>query len=430
MKCPHCGAPVHENDQICSFCGAELPVIHNETKEEAPKTTEVAAETPEESQPEPARETIVVTPKEEAVQEEPLADESLPIDEDDEALNTALNAFMDDDEEDENEGSKTKIFIITGAVIIAIILLVFGRNLIPAKDDNGDIVTPPDTSQPVDPNTPTDPVDDIDTDALNAFLVSYQNEYIKVLNGEDNNISQYLLEGSEAYKYFDAYEADGRKVTLLEIDTTSITKDPSNTNKLNVKIYEKVEISKANTATKQEINNRLIVLVKNDQSWLVESVEGLVPAEDIGKIPTQPTKPTQPTTPTAPPVSDGFKASGSFSGGVNVDNQGLKDIRFGVNEGFERLVIDFTGHDNIGNYTATISDDGMKITITLNGNKTVAVDDLTFASSVLIKNVDTYQSSNENLASIVINLHQPVQMKVFDLKAPVRLVVDIMNYGK
>jgi len=157
-------------------------------------------------------------------------------------------------------------------------------------------------------------------------------------------------------------------------------------------------------------------------------------------------KPTQPTTPstteavtqttTEAAALSGFISSGGFSGGLGSFGQDVAFARYGYHQSYERIVFDIyewiggepsTRAEKITLYATNISADGKTISITLNG----AIDAYARSSGIdlkgssVIKSVDYMDPGNGDAVAIIISLSQKSQYKVFELKSPAKLVVDI-----
>ena len=142
-----------------------------------------------------------------------------------------------------------------------------------------------------------------------------------------------------------------------------------------------------------------------------------------------------PTQPTTEAQLEGFISTGGFSGGTQTSGQDVAFARYGLHDGYERLVFDiyeWVGGkptdtvSEIGPYESSISTDGKTITISLEGAinayaKQEALD-LKGSSTLLSVTYDT-PSTGEKV-QITLKFAEPVKYKVFNLKSAARLVVD------
>jgi hypothetical protein len=132
---------------------------------------------------------------------------------------------------------------------------------------------------------------------------------------------------------------------------------------------------------------------------------------------------------------EGFIATGTFTGGIITDGQDISGIRFGKHELFERVVLDlsaWTGGtptervDEACHYDAKISDDGKTITITLSGARGVSAGTPDLTRSTYFKSVTAYFPEDDSMVGFTIELNQASEYKVFSLKSPGKIVIDVM----
>lgn len=134
---------------------------------------------------------------------------------------------------------------------------------------------------------------------------------------------------------------------------------------------------------------------------------------------------------------DGFKLSGQFSGGEVTIDQDIAVARFGVHESYDRLVFEMYAYaglvkptqttDAVTAYTATLSEDGTVIKVHMKGAleayaSQMAID---FKGKDTVKSISYSNASEGDAIDITIVLSQPSQFKVFSLKSPGKLVIDI-----
>jgi hypothetical protein len=132
---------------------------------------------------------------------------------------------------------------------------------------------------------------------------------------------------------------------------------------------------------------------------------------------------------------EGFIATGTFSGGIVTDGQDVSGIRFGKHELFERVVLDlsvWTGGtptervDEACHYEAKISDDGKSVILTLSGARGVSAGTPDLSRSTFFKSVEASFPEDDSTVSFTILLNQASEYKVFQLKSPGKIVVDVM----
>lgn len=147
---------------------------------------------------------------------------------------------------------------------------------------------------------------------------------------------------------------------------------------------------------------------------------------------------TEATTAPAPFDYSGFISSGSFTGGKASSGQDVGSARYGNHNDFDRIAFDiykWNGSapqdtvEEITSYTASISPDGKKITIILTGamDAYASMNAIDFTVSPNIASVKYSLSGPNESVQIDISLKNACQFKVFSLKSPARLVVDIAS---
>ncbi len=142
-----------------------------------------------------------------------------------------------------------------------------------------------------------------------------------------------------------------------------------------------------------------------------------------------------PTQPTTEAQLEGFISTGGFSGGTQTSGQDVAFARYGLHDGYERLVFDiyeWVGGkptdtvSEIGPYETSISTDGKTITINLNGaiNAYAKQEALDLKGSKTLLSVTYDTPSTGERVQITLKFAEPVKYKVFNLKSAARLVVD------
>ena len=162
------------------------------------------------------------------------------------------------------------------------------------------------------------------------------------------------------------------------------------------------------------------------------------PTTETTETATQPTteSTTEPTTEKQVQL-EGFKLSGQFTGGEVTIDQDIAVARFGVHESFNRLVFEMYTYaglvkptqtaESVTAYTATLSEDGTVIKVHLKGalEAYASQTSIDFKGKETIKSISYSNASEGDAIDITIVLSQPSQFKVFSLKSPGKLVIDI-----
>lgn len=185
----------------------------------------------------------------------------------------------------------------------------------------------------------------------------------------------------------------------------------------------------------------LTVIKNNSAQQAVDTVDSLKEQEpkttEENEDDSASTPPVQTTTEktTEPEPLKGFKTSGGFSGGEAVASQDISAVRYGHHDSFERLVFDLSdwnygnetvASSQVGPYQATINAEQTVITITLNGaaDASARQKGINLKGSPNIQGV-TFTQGDGDAVEIVITLNRASQYKVFTMKSPGKLVVDI-----
>lgn len=141
------------------------------------------------------------------------------------------------------------------------------------------------------------------------------------------------------------------------------------------------------------------------------------------------------TEPTTGPKLEGFISAGGFKGGTQTSGQDIAYARFGLHDGFERVVFDIYEWiggkptdtvPEIGPYETSLSQDGKTLTITLEGaiNAYAKQEVIDLKGSKTLVSIAYDTPSTGESVQIKMNFSEPIIYKVFNLKGPARLVVD------
>jgi len=188
-----------------------------------------------------------------------------------------------------------------------------------------------------------------------------------------------------------------------------------------------------------------------EEQWLIknleiQSQEGTTTVNSTGDTEEQPsptdnagstTPSTNNSTSTANTIKpEGFVTTGSFTGGIITDGQDVSSIRFGRHDAFDRLVFDlsvWTGSSASGDvveeachYEAKISDDGKSITLLLSGARGASATLPNLTGSNYLSGISVFYPEDDSAVGFNITLNQSSAFKTFSLKAPGRIVIDVM----
>ncbi len=136
-------------------------------------------------------------------------------------------------------------------------------------------------------------------------------------------------------------------------------------------------------------------------------------------------------------MSGGYKSSGYFSGGKITDGLDVKSIRWHKHDGYERLVFDIYKWDGVfGNnpYEKTNevgvyqigkeNADVLSLDGELSGYRSFSAKKPYLKNSKIIKDMEIY-SDDESGFLFSFSLKKPASYKVFTLKNPARIIIDI-----
>ncbi len=356
----------------------------------------------------------------------------------------------DDDilDDDSRKTDNHKITIILLTVVILLIALVFAFTSSKLKFNPFASAPEPETpiSEPVD-NTPnnsndpqTDQVINIDpNDTIKAFfeeLPGYVN---------DNNISfsMYFKTPQSALEILTAFKNKGQ-IDKIEYDISETTLNAENSATVNV--VSSIERTTENKHLLSQDEWQFELSLEGD-TWLIQdfslnnqdsTVSNANTDTSSSNSDSTPSTNNSTTTSTAPIKPKGFVKTGSFKGGIITDGQDINSIRYGNHDQFERLVIDLTEWQKTNadgsavkvneacHYEATISDDGLEVSIVVSGARAASAVPPVFANSSNIKSLEIYYPSDDSVIALSLKLKKPSSYKVFPLKEPGRIVIDTM----
>jgi len=136
--------------------------------------------------------------------------------------------------------------------------------------------------------------------------------------------------------------------------------------------------------------------------------------------------------------TEAYVRDGLFTGGDRaIDDVTVKDIRRAANPGFERIVIDLEGNQN-GEPAAiprppyfhvAVTPDEKRLVFTLWGKPKVAFDSkkvlAAFKKSPIIESVEFLPKVEDDSWTFVMSLKADRPVEVFELRDPVRIIVDV-----
>ena len=136
-------------------------------------------------------------------------------------------------------------------------------------------------------------------------------------------------------------------------------------------------------------------------------------------------------------VSGGYKSSGYFSGGKLSEGLDVKTIRWHKHDGYERLVFDIYAWDGVfgenpyeksnetGLYQIGIElQNALNLDGELSGYRGFSAKMPRFTNSKMLKKMQVF-SNDDGSFLFTIDLKRAVTYKVFALKNPARIIIDI-----
>ena len=136
-------------------------------------------------------------------------------------------------------------------------------------------------------------------------------------------------------------------------------------------------------------------------------------------------------------MNGGYKSSGYFAAGNMTDGLDVRAIRWHKHDGYERLVFDiykwdgvfndnpYQKTDEVGLYQIGKEDsDSLSLDGEISGYRAFSATMPSFAKSKLIKYLQIFPN-DENSFLFTFTLKSPASYKVFTLKNPARIIIDI-----
>lgn len=487
MKCPNCSFMNSEDSKTCKVCGFELNVRPYVTKKRTIDAEEEAEldsvlkslfGTDEDDPLDVATTYRLLKNKRDIKQE---VEERPPV------SNSAKNVFADpidsetttppvdmmppvtpiaNNEETDSDSNhrpayNLRIIIATfGVLIILIALFKVGLLDAPWRYEKDEVETTEATEALIEPTSVSSAIEAITIGDLPAMVPinNFLNELPDFINKGNLVILADFKRSQDALEVLTPFANIGNleKIAAYEVVSSDVTDQ-------NGVFTVSTQLNRLINGQQTEVNAIWDFTVVNQSgTWKIDAIgvqtDGLIiaskPMETTENISaTQPpsTEPptentTQPTTPstteavtqttTEAVTLSGFISSGGFSGGEGTFGQDVAFARYGYHQSYERIVFDIyewlggeptTRAERITLYATNISADGKTISITLNG----AIDAYARSSGIdlkgspFIKSIDYMDPGNGDAVAIIISLSQKSQYKVFELKSPAKLVVDI-----
>ena len=122
-----------------------------------------------------------------------------------------------------------------------------------------------------------------------------------------------------------------------------------------------------------------------------------------------------------------------FAGGIKSKGLDVQKIRMGRHDGFMRMVFDI-GHahkegraDEVGSYHIDYVSSHKDIEITMNGYDAFSTALPTFSSKSIVKQMYQADTIVQGRYKLIIELKKNAKIRVFDMKKPAKLVIDIKS---
>lgn len=483
MKCPNCSFMNSEDSKTCKVCGFELnvrPYVSKKRTIDAEEEAELDSVLKslfgmDEDDPLDVATTYRLLKNKRDIKQE-LVENSTESDAPETATLGNAEPVMpakkvptedttppsNSDEESDSEprqrpGYNTRIIIATfGVLIVLIALFKVGLLDAPWRYENGNLETTEATEALTESTTSIAANNDITIGDLPAMtpINNFLNALPDFINKGNLVILADFKRSQDALEVLTPFANIGNleKISAYEVVSSDATDEEG--------------IFTVNTQLNRLINGQQTVVnaiwnfavVNQSGTWKIDALgvqtEGLIIASKPIETTTESISPTEPATqPATQPTTQattektteattestalsGFISSGGFSGGEGSFGQDVAYARYGFHQTYERIVFDIyewiggqpsTRTERITLYASNISADGKTISITLNGAidayaRTSGID---LKGSQNIKSVDYMDPGNGDAVAIIISLTQKSQYKVFELKSPARLVIDI-----
>ncbi len=136
-------------------------------------------------------------------------------------------------------------------------------------------------------------------------------------------------------------------------------------------------------------------------------------------------------------VSSGFKSYGYFTGGKVADNLDIKSVRWHHHDGYERVVLDVYEWEGVfsenplqkskktGLYQIGIEvQDTLSLDGEVSGYRAFSAKMPNFSDSNIMKRMRVFPNDDGTFL-FTIDLKRPISYKVFTLKNPARIIIDV-----
>ena len=467
MKCPNCSFENSDDSKQCKICGYDLPIqnpppkkrfAEDENDEELDSALkslfgldEDTTGSNDEDHLDVATVERMLHKKRQPSQEQAPA---TPPSQQQGRVRTPQGSTTSKDSNEPPQYSLKVIFAVI--VVLMIMLLIFKSGLIKlpwkyqSDQDQATTVASTETAETTETIEPTTEfVVNLWSEAplvpVNAFY-DYLPEFV---NKGNLNILTLFKSSQEALNVLTTFASEGNLESIVSSSLTqSEINDSDATFTVETVLNRLIQGEQTQTLTTWDFH-----IVLDSAEWYIDSLgvtsesytgtttdEGTTQAstEETTQATTQSTTQgtTAPTTEAEPFDYSGFITSGTFTGGKSLTGQDVGTARYGNHNDFDRIVFDLYKWiggspvdtvDEITTYTANISSDGKKITIILSGamDAYASTSPIDLAGSPNIESVKFSLSGPNESVQIDISLKNASQYKVFNLKSPARLVVDI-----
>ncbi|GAB6107596.1 AMIN-like domain-containing (lipo)protein [Fusibacter bizertensis] len=466
MKCPNCSFENSDDSKQCKICGYDLPIkitppskkfVEDDDDGELDSALKSLFGLDEEIKTEDDEDPLDVATVERMLhrKKQPTNEHvgsSGPTRQTPERKETKPSTKEDDDNEVPQYSLKV-IFIVIAILILLAIIFKTGLIKLPWKYQNEQNTTQAITTEVTTESTEatTEVVINLGSEAQLAPVNTFYDYLPEFVNKGNLNILTLFKSSQEALDLLTTFSSEGNIETIHSAKLTASEMNESDATFTVDTIMDRLIEGKQ---TKM-ISTWDFHIVLDKASWYIDSLG--VTSQEYSDVPSETTSSqettaetsqettaatTAPAT-TAPVTTEpalfdytGFIASGSFSGGKASTGQDVGSARYGDHDDFERIAFDvfkWNGGnpqdtvDEITSYTATISADGKKITINLTGaiDAYASLKPLELGGSPNVESIKYSLSGPNESVQIDIVLKNASQFKVFNLKSPARLVVDI-----
>ncbi len=136
-------------------------------------------------------------------------------------------------------------------------------------------------------------------------------------------------------------------------------------------------------------------------------------------------------------ASGGFKSYGYFTGGKPASDLDVHTVRWHQHQGYERVVFDIYKYNGIFSDTPFIKADktghyqigsemqnSLELDGEVSGYRAFSAAFPSFAHSHMVKSIEVFPEDDGNYL-FTMHLKRPVRYKVFSLKNPARIIIDL-----